>query len=137
MLTSPSRMPQKNFVEMTYSCRGQPSSAMAAPMIRSDSPPAYTSALSKKLTPASRAAVKQSRARLVSSWFPNVTHDPKESALTRRPERPRRRYSIVVVVPSAIAVISWVRREFSGGKGTHAPTVDNVRPVISRAEVEW
>ena len=76
---------------MTYSWRGQPSSAMAWPMMRSDWPPAYTSALSKKFTPRSKAAVRQAFAKSVSSWLPKVTHDPNESALTLRPERPRRR----------------------------------------------
>jgi hypothetical protein len=45
--------PQKNFVEIVKESRGQPSWRMARPMMRSESPPAYASALSKKLTPAS------------------------------------------------------------------------------------
>src|SRR5918995_6372992 len=79
---------------MTYEPRGQPSSEMAAPMIRSDSPPAYDWALSKKLTPASYAAARQSRARPTSSWGPNDTHEPNDSTLTLRPDRPSLRYSI-------------------------------------------
>src|SRR6478752_4959925 len=67
---------------------------MALPMIRSDSPPAYASALSKKLTPASRATDRQSRARLVSSWPPKVTQEPKDRTLICKPVRPIRRYSI-------------------------------------------
>ncbi len=55
-------MPQKNLVETTYVWRGQPSCLIASPMIVSDLPPAYTSALSKKLTPASYAAARQSLA---------------------------------------------------------------------------
>ena len=55
---------------------------MASPMMRSDSPPAYASALSKKLTPASLAAARQSRARPVSSWAPKLTHEPNERTLT-------------------------------------------------------
>src|SRR5579872_2403334 len=63
-------------------------------MMRSDSPPEYDSALSKKLTPASRAAPRQSAARLSSSWGPKVTHEPKDRTLTLSPVRPSRRYSI-------------------------------------------
>ena len=55
MFTPPCR-PQKTFVEIAYEWRGHPSSAIARPMIVSDWPPAYDSALSKKLTPPSYAA---------------------------------------------------------------------------------
>ena len=65
-------------------------------MILSDSPSAYTSALSKKLTPASYAAAMHSFAGLSSSWKWNVTHDPYDSALTCRPEFPRRRYCMSI-----------------------------------------
>jgi hypothetical protein len=60
-------------------------------MIVSLSPRAYTSALSKKLTPRSHAAAMQSRAAFTSSWLPYVTHEPKDSSLTLRPLRPNRR----------------------------------------------
>src|SRR5262245_14109250 len=63
-------------------------------MMRSDSPPAYDSALSKKLTPALRAASRHSIAVSRPSWAPNDTHEPNESTLTWRPLRPRRRYSM-------------------------------------------
>jgi hypothetical protein len=81
MLTA-SWMPQKNLVEMAYSWRFQPRSRMASPMIRSDSPPAYTSALSKKLTPASLAICRHSAARSRSTWDPKVTQEPNERTLT-------------------------------------------------------
>ena len=86
----PSVMPQKNFVETTYFRRGQASFFSASPMISSLLPAAYTSALSKKFTPASQAAAMHSRAAPVSSWLPYVTHEPNESSLTLRPERPSR-----------------------------------------------
>ena len=63
-------------------------------MIVSLLPPAYTSALSKKLQPASWAACMHSSARFVSSCVSNVTQLPKLSTLTLMPERPSRRYSI-------------------------------------------
>src|ERR1035437_628661 len=63
-------------------------------MIVSERPPAYTSALSKKLTPASYAAARQSLALSPASWGPKLTHEPKERTLTLRPDRPRRRYCI-------------------------------------------
>ena len=69
---------------------------MAWPMMRSDSPPAYDSALSKKLTPASRAAAMQSEASPMSIWSPKVTHEPKDSTLTFSPERPSLRYCISI-----------------------------------------
>src|SRR5262245_62083222 len=76
---------------------------MARPMICSLLPPAYDSALSKKFTPASRAAVRQALARLESSWFPNVTQLPNDSTLTFSPQRPKRRYSIVVSVAMSVS----------------------------------
>src|SRR5689334_11740316 len=82
-------------------------------MIRSDSPPAYTSALSKKLTPRSHAALKQSHARPVSSWLPKVTHDPNASTLTCSPERPSRRYSISVM-RSTVSVVQETTRRSAG-----------------------
>src|SRR4051812_16693749 len=72
-------------------------------MIRSDSPPAYDSALSKKLTPASRAAARQSRAMPVSSCVPNDTHEPKDRTLTCRPDRPRYRCSIAMAAEPTAA----------------------------------
>src|SRR5580658_1733775 len=63
-------------------------------MMRSDSPPEYDSALSKKLTPASHAAARQSAASPSSSWGPKVTQEPNDSTLTLMPARPSRRYSI-------------------------------------------
>ena len=66
----PSVMPQKNLVETTYFSRGQASFFSTSPMMRSLSPAAYTSALSKKLTPRSHAAAMHSIAAFVSSWLP-------------------------------------------------------------------
>src|SRR5579875_1500977 len=63
-------------------------------MIASDLPAAYDSALSKKFTPASRAAVMHAMARSSSSWGPKVTQEPSESTLTLRPAWPSRRYCI-------------------------------------------
>ena len=74
-----------------YFRRGQASFFSASPMISSLLPAAYTSALSKKFTPGSHAAAMHSRAAPVSSWLPYVTHEPNESSLTLRPERPSRR----------------------------------------------
>ena len=91
-------MPQNTFVVSTYEYRGQPSSCRTRPMIASLLPPAYTSALSKKLHPASWAACMQSSARLSSSWVSNVTQLPNDSTLTLMPVRPSRRYSISVVL---------------------------------------
>src|ERR1035441_6297247 len=65
-------------------------------MIVSDLPPAYTSALSKKLMPASYAAARQSRAVWPASCGPKLTQEPNERALTFRPERPRRRYCMSI-----------------------------------------
>jgi hypothetical protein len=75
---------------------------MASPMMRSDSPPAYASALSKKFTPTWYAASMHSIARSTSSWLLKVTQDPKDSTLTFSPEPPRRRYSISMVVAPAV-----------------------------------
>jgi hypothetical protein len=75
-------------------------------MIRSDSPPAYASALSKNVMPPSHAAAMQSRALPVSSWVPKDTHDPKERRLTFRPERPRRRCGMSLMprtLPTALS----------------------------------
>jgi hypothetical protein len=58
-------------------------------MISSDLPLAYASALSKKFTPASCAAAIISMALLISTWLWKVTQEPNESALTRRPDRPK------------------------------------------------
>ena len=90
MFTMSPLMPQNSFVETTYSWRFQPSSEMARPMMDSDSPPAYTSALSKKLTPPSLAAASWSLARPTSTWLPKVTQEPKLNCETWRPEDPRR-----------------------------------------------
>ncbi len=51
----------------------------------------------------------QSRARLSSSWLPYVTHEPNDSSLTLRPERPSRLYCIVV-----IGLPGMVRRDGRG-----------------------
>src|SRR6056297_158253 len=87
--------PQKTFVVTTYDQRGHPSSRSTSPMIVSLLPPAYASALSKKLQPASPAAAMQSRARLLSSWVSKVTQLPNDSTLTLSPVLPRRRYSML------------------------------------------
>ncbi len=89
-------MPQKNLLETTYVCLGQPSSRMASPMMVSDWPPEYTSALSKKLTPPSYAAARQSRAVRPASWGPKLTHEPNDSTLSLRPEPPSRLYCMFI-----------------------------------------
>jgi hypothetical protein len=66
----PSLRPQKNLVETRYEARRQPSFLSALPMICSEAPLAYTSALSKKFTPAAYAAAMQSRAWSSPSWLP-------------------------------------------------------------------
>ena len=48
--------------------------------------PAYASALSKKLQPASKAAAMASRAGPTSIWWSNVTHAPNDRAETLSPE---------------------------------------------------
>ena len=60
--------PKYTLVEMTMSSRGTASSLRAAPKMRSLSPWAYTSALSKKLTPWSRHACIMSLAWGTPSW---------------------------------------------------------------------
>src|SRR5215203_1780482 len=67
---------------------------MASPMMRSASPRLLASALSKKLTPASRAVCNNSMASSFWTWVPNVTHEPRERTLTLTPAWPRRRYSM-------------------------------------------
>src|ERR1700730_6504817 len=84
-----SSMPQKYLLDMRYVWRGHLSSAMAAHMMLCDSPPAYTSALSKKWKPESYAAASTSRALVPASWGPKLTQEPKEKTLTRTPARPR------------------------------------------------
>src|SRR5437762_2313658 len=69
-------------------------------MTRSDSPPSYDSALSKKFTPASYAACRQSVASATPTLPPNVTHEPSDSTLSCKPERPSRRYSMFMRLPS-------------------------------------
>src|SRR5579863_4383770 len=115
-------------------------------MIRSDSPPEYASALSKKLTPASPAASMHSTASPVSSCGPKVTHEPNDSTLTLRPVRPSRRYSISIVQPlSSVGAEARHRRPWSrpsgqahesGPAGSHEPTrpdgLDPDRPAAAR-----
>ncbi len=98
MLRTLPSMPQYTLVLSTYVCRFQPSSVMTRPMIASLSPPAYASALSKKLQPASWAACMHSSAMSSFSWLSNVTQLPKEMTDTWRPLRPSRRYFIFVVM---------------------------------------
>src|SRR5262245_47925308 len=69
-------------------------------MIRSLSPPAYASALSKKFMPPWYAASRHSTAAPVSSWAPNDTHDPNDRTLTWRPDRPNRRYCMSAMPPT-------------------------------------
>ena len=64
-------------------------------MIASLLPPAYASALSKKLQPASSAACMHSSASVSSSWVSNVTQLPNDRTLSLMPVRPSRRYSIL------------------------------------------
>ena len=83
-------------------------------MIASLSPPAYASALSKKLHPASCAACMHSSASVSSSWVSNVTQLPNDSTLTLMPARPSRRYSMLdffcVLVPGMAPRIRRYRR---------------------------
>ncbi|BAS81585.1 Os02g0817400 [Oryza sativa Japonica Group] len=95
--------PQKSLVETTTSERRHPRSRIACPMISSARPFAYTSALSKKFTPASRHAWSSAFASFTSSWLPNVTHAPYDSWLTRSPDLPRFLYCIFAAFASAAA----------------------------------
>src|SRR5690606_28480161 len=90
------------------------------------SPSAYDSALAKKLTPASYATARQSRACAPASWGPKLTHEPNDSTLTLRPDRPSRRY----VIPLEGATRSWV-----GGRSHRDPTDDRGRAGRHRAAV--
>src|SRR5665213_584155 len=107
---------------------------MASPMIRSDSPPAYASALSKKFTPASYAAARQSSARLPASCGPNVTQDPKDRTLTFRPVPPRRRYSISMVTPLVLGGVFGADRANrpnpTGEPGVAVPRPDRAPPGV-------
>lgn len=88
-------MPQNSLVVSTYDQRGHASSRNASPMIASLRPPAYASALSKKLHPESCAACMHSIAARVASCVSNVTQLPNPSTLTLTPELPSLRYSIL------------------------------------------
>src|SRR3954464_6317806 len=84
----------KNFVASTMSSR-RPAIALAT--ISSDSPAEYTSAVSMKLMPASRAAWMTA---IDSSWsglphWPNIIA-PRQRLLTCTPVRPKRRYLIAL-----------------------------------------
>jgi len=79
---------------MTRSLRFHPYFLMASPMTFSDSPSAYPSAQSKKLTPQSYAAFMHSYVPSRSTCPPYVSHPPSEMADTCSPDRPRKRYSI-------------------------------------------
>ncbi len=65
------------------------SCAMSFPRMRSDAPPAYTSAVSKKFTPASRQRAYSS-AEVASSASPPNDMVPKHSSETRMPVPPRK-----------------------------------------------
>ena len=72
----------------------------------------------------------QSRARPVSSWVPNVTHEPNDSTLTCSPERPSRRYSIAM--PSSLSSPGGLygcagRRHVRAAHGTSTPVTSTTR----------
>lgn len=72
----------------------------ALPTMVSDSPAEYTSAVSTKLMPESRAWWM---IRMLSSWSvlpraPNIMV-PRQSGLTFTPVRPKLRYSVIVHSP--------------------------------------
>jgi len=68
--------------------------ASARPRTASAAVPAYTSAVSKVVMPASSAARTHAVAASSSTWLPWVSQLPYETSLTDRPLRPRRRNSI-------------------------------------------
>jgi hypothetical protein len=79
----------KNFVASTMSSRREGGVRIALPTISSDSPAEYTSAVSTKLIPASRARWMM---RIESSWSvlpqaPNIIV-PRQSSETWTPVRP-------------------------------------------------
>src|SRR5690606_13483083 len=95
---SPSRSPV--LVDSTTRSRRP---LMAAPSTVSDAPSEYTSALSKKLTPASSAMSSRRRASSApvspqaenSGPLPPKVPTPKPSADTLRPDAPRERYCMI------------------------------------------
>src|SRR5579863_2999646 len=82
----------KNFVASTTSSRRP---CRASPTISSDTPPEYTSAVSTKLIPASRARwmTRIASARSSLPHGPNIIA-PRHSGLTDTPVRPSNRYSM-------------------------------------------
>src|SRR5664279_6504238 len=86
----------KNLVARNTSARRP---ASASPRISSDSPPEYTSAVSTKLIPASRARWTM---RMESAWSalphgPNIIV-PRQSGLTWTPVRPSGRYCMTFLL---------------------------------------
>ena len=90
-LLGPLRVPKKILVETTRSSRVQSPFVtpiwMASPMMRSASPAAYVSALSKKLTPRLYAAFISSYAGFVVTWphndrTPCYTHNERTKTAT-------------------------------------------------------
>ncbi len=90
----PGPIGKNTFVATTTDRRS--TSASQRPSTRSASPWPYTSAVSKKLTPASYALPRHAFDVFWSTVPPYVSHEPSPTELTRRPERPMRRYSISI-----------------------------------------
>jgi hypothetical protein len=91
-------------VAMRISSRSPP---MASPRISSASPPEYTSAVSTRFTPASRAIAICSRAPPTSIWPTGVAQPvppqpivPSVIVETRRPEEPSCRYCMIATFSS-------------------------------------
>src|SRR5438445_13247533 len=111
-------------------------------MTRSDSPPAYDSALSKKLMPASYAVAMHARASATPICPLNDTHDPNDSTLTFRPARPNRRYSMVPHprvgprYPSPRGLLMdghmWIA-EFAAALGVEAPSAALIDELLALA----
>src|SRR5881628_3596226 len=76
------------FASLVASTQRSRSAAIRRPVIRSDSPPAYASAVSMALMPASREAATMRPASVSSVWSPNIIV-PSQSFETLRPLAPR------------------------------------------------
>ncbi len=94
------------FVASTQRLR---SGAMSLPVMRSLSPLAYTSAVSMKFTPASRAEATMRPDSAASVRSPNIIV-PRQMGETCRPLRPRLRYS------KAISYWEWIAAAIASRK---------------------
>ncbi len=83
------------FATLVASTQNARSALIKRPVIFSDSPFVYTSAVSMKFTPASRAAATMRPASASSVRSPNIIV-PRQMGATLRPLLPRFRYSMIV-----------------------------------------